>query len=86
MLLEQRISDAGWLERHRPRYMVNRFVVAERRFFSVEDGFPRLLRGALATGIDEVEYRLDLRSCAFAERSQAQLESTLLGLPLPTRI
>ncbi len=85
-LLEQRISDAGWLERHRQRYVVNRFVVAERRFFNVEEGFPRLLRGALAAGIDEVEYRLDLRACGFAERGQAQVESTLLALPLPTRI
>jgi hypothetical protein len=85
-LLEQRISDAGWLERHRQRYVVNRFVVAERRFFSVEDGFPRLLRAALAAGIDEIEYRLDLRACGFAERGQAQIESTLLSLTLPTRI
>lgn len=85
-LLEQRISDAGWLERHRQRYVVNRFVVAERRFFHVAEGFPRILSGALPAGVDEVEYRLDLRACGFAERGQAQLESTLRGLPLPTRV
>lgn len=84
-LLEQRIADAGWLERHRQRYEGNRFAVAQRRFFHVGAGFPRLLRGALATGIDEVEYRLDLRACESAERDQAEVESTLQGLPLPFR-
>lgn len=85
MLLEQRLADVGWLERHRQRYVVNRFVVAERRFFQVEEGFPRLLRGPLPPGIDEVEYRLDLRACGSSECCQSQLESTLRSLPLSTR-
>jgi len=84
-LLEQRIADAGWLERHRKRYEANRLTVAQRRFFHVDEGFPRVLRGALTTGIDEVEYRLDLRACGSAERGQAEVESTLRGLPLRFR-
>lgn len=79
-LLEQRLSDAGWLERHRQRYLTNPFVVAEQRFFKVEDGFPRILRSSLATGLDELEYRLDLRSCGFAECSRSEMEFTLHGL------
>ena len=85
VLFEQRIADAGWFERHRQRYEANRLVVAQRRFFHVGDGFPRLLRATLTAGIDDVEYRLDLRSCEFAERSQTEVEATLRGLPLPFR-
>jgi ribosomal protein L44E len=84
-VLEQRIAAAGWFERHRQRYQANRFAIAQRRFFRVEDGFPRLRRAELATGIDEVAYRVDLRACQAAECAQAEVESELLRLQLHSR-
>jgi hypothetical protein len=81
-ILDQHLADAGWFEMHRQRYEAQRLVIAQRRFFRVGDGFPRLLPGALDAGIDEVEYQLDLRSCESMECGLVELESTLTALPL----
>lgn len=81
-IFDQRLADAGWFERHRKRYEAQRLAVAQRRFFRVDEGFPRLLPGALDAGITDVEYQLDLRVCESRECGQVELESTLMGLPL----
>jgi hypothetical protein len=81
-LLEGRLSAAGWLERHRQRYDGQRHLVAQRRFFRVNERFPRLVSASLPVGIDGVEYQLDLRACEDHECGQAELADTLRGLPL----
>jgi hypothetical protein len=79
-ILEQRIADAGWFERHRQRYELSRLVVAQKRFFRIRHGFPRLLRDILPGGTDQIEYRLDLRACEHAECGQSEIETTLRAL------
>ncbi|WP_439519607.1 PD-(D/E)XK motif protein [Hydrogenophaga sp.] len=82
MILDQHLADAGWFERHRQRYEAQRLVVAQRRFFRVGEGFPRLLPRSLAAGIDEVEYQLDLRSCESMECGFKEFEASLRALEL----
>lgn len=85
-LLEQRLSAAGWLERHRQRYDGQRHLVVQRRFFRIDGNFPRLVSASLPIGIDEVEYQLDLRACEDQEGGQLEMEDTLRGLPLARNV
>ena len=82
ILLDRLLTQAGWMERHMHRYEQRRFRVAQRRFFRVDNRFPRLLSGELASGINEVEYQLDLKACGECECDQGELVSTLAGLQL----
>lgn len=82
ILLDRRLMQAGWTERHLHRYAQKSFRVAQRRFFRVDSRFPRLLSGELALGIDEVEYQLELKACRACECDQSELVSTLAGLQL----
>lgn len=82
VLLDRLLTQAGWMERHARRYEQLRFRVAQRRFFRVDNRFPRLLMGALATGISEVEYKLDLKACSTCECDQGEFVKTLAGLKL----
>ncbi len=82
ILLDRRLIQAGWTERHSHRYAQRRFRVAQRRFFRVDSRFPRLLSGELALGISEVEYQVELKACSACECDQSELISTLTGLQL----
>jgi hypothetical protein len=72
---EALLAEAGYAERHAPRYAARRFVLAEARAFRVRPGFPMLLPEAIPAGIDEVSYRLDLSSCRDFETSPRELFS-----------
>lgn len=74
------LAQAGWLARHAPKYEQMRFRMAQKRFFEVSVDFPRLLPASLAVGIDNVEYRLDLKACASHERSLADVEHAFSSL------
>lgn len=74
------LAQAGWLARHAAYYEPMRFRVAEQRFFEVSGGFPRLLPGSLAVGVDNVEYRLDLKACGGHERSHSDVGHALAAL------
>jgi len=76
------LTEAGWLERHMDRYEQVRFRVAQSRFFRVDHHFPRLLAANIAPGIDEVDYRLDLRNCRACECDRIELELMLSSLQL----
>ena len=39
------------------------YIVRERENYSIENGFPRIIRNILPKGVDEVKYRLDLQAC-----------------------
>jgi len=71
---ETLLAQAGWLERHAPNYESMRFRVAQLRFFEVSGDFPRLLPTSLCVGVDNVQYRLDLKACTDHERSRADFE------------
>lgn len=74
---EALLAEAGYAERHAPRYSARRFVLAEARAFQVRPGFPMLVSEAMPAGIDEVSYRLDLSSCRNFETSPRELLSRL---------
>lgn len=50
-----------------PEYDEPRFVVSEVRSFHVEEGFPRLIRSALPTGVAKVTYDIRLEAIATYE-------------------
>lgn len=76
------LTDAGYMDRHRRRYDSQRFRLVQRRFFKVDDRFPRLLAASLPSGVDEVEYRLDLKACSAFECDQSALTAMLNSLHL----
>jgi putative PD-(D/E)XK family protein DUF4420 len=47
----------------RSEYDDRRWVLASRRLFSVEDGFPRITPATLAPGIERVAYQLRVEAC-----------------------
>jgi hypothetical protein len=47
----------------RPEYDERRWVLASRRLFSVENGFPRITPATLAQGIERVSYQLRVEAC-----------------------
>jgi hypothetical protein len=83
---ETLLAQAGWLARHAPHYESMRFRVAQQRFFEVSGNFPRLLPTSLPAGVDNLEYRLDLKACSEYERLRIDVEHAVssLGLfPIP---
>ena len=72
-LIERELTDAQALESFMsklaaagyaplPEYDKPRFAVSETRTFAVTDGFPRLVRSELPTGIVRLSYDLELES------------------------
>ncbi len=56
-----------------PEYDEPRFVVCDVHSYSVEEGFPRLLRSQLLTGITKVTYEIRLEAVAGYECEGAQV-------------
>ena len=54
-----KLVHAGYLDRLSASY-TRKFAVTEQRVFPVVEGFPKLCRGTVATGITEARYHLDL--------------------------
>jgi hypothetical protein len=72
-VIEAELSDAAALEALSaklaafgyvalPQYDEPRFLVRERRTYRVEDGFPRLVRTGLPTGIARLSYEIELET------------------------
>lgn len=76
-IFEKRLAQAGYLDRHHGRYESQRLRLAQRRFFRVNSHFPRVLTTTLPLGVDEIAYRLDLKSCIENECDQQELTGTL---------
>lgn len=81
-LFESRLALAGYFDRHRNRYESQRLCLAQRRIFRVDSRFPRVLITTLPSGVDEIAYRLDLKSCVGNECNQQDLTVVLGGLNL----
>lgn len=65
----------GW--EHRSEYDEDRWVLADRIFYEVSEGFPRIVRGDLPSGVEEVRYRLRTAACA---PFQVDVEDTMQEL------
>jgi hypothetical protein len=55
-----RLVAAGYHEIHRPLYEETGYVEWARRYYAVEDTFPRICRADLRPGVSRVEYQIDL--------------------------
>jgi hypothetical protein len=77
LLFARLLTNAGYLDRHRPRYESLLYKVAQRRYFRVENQFPRLLTDNVPVGIDDVNYRLELKACSAFECDQSALVAAL---------
>lgn len=56
------LTCIGYTENDKELYP-KRYSVMERRIFSIQDGFPRILRADLPQGIMDINYRLALQVC-----------------------
>lgn len=63
-LFNDRLHAAGYSDAHRKQYEDRKLTIHEMRFFSVRDGFPRILALSVPSGITTLEYQVDLRACA----------------------
>ncbi|SEL59022.1 PD-(D/E)XK motif protein [Streptacidiphilus jiangxiensis] len=77
--LEEALLEAGWVESHRRHYEDERWVLANRRFYRVEDGFPRVISTMLPPGISGISYNLDLRLCGPFQVDDETVRETLRG-------
>ncbi len=82
VLFERLLATSGYFDRHAERYAQTRFRIAEKRFFRVDEDFPRLTASKLPAGIKDVQYQLDLRCCISNACTQAELEKSLGRLEL----
>ena len=66
-LFETRLAQAGYSPLHADRYRELRFRIVNERLYRVAAGFPRLslssFVGGLPTGIEEIQYDVDLDVC-----------------------
>lgn len=70
-LFEERLLAAGYIDSDEYKNLF--FKAAGWRYFTVCDGFPRIIRSHIAPGIGKVTYELDLTSCEpFEENKQTE--------------
>ena len=58
---EERLLAAGYIDSDEYKNLF--FKAGKFRFFTVCDGFPRIMRSSLSSGINKVTYELDLTFC-----------------------
>ena len=77
-LLQTALLEAGYRRREeygRPYWLLN-----ERSFYEVREGFPRIIPGMISVGIDRVRYRITLQACKdFEVGEETALEWALNG-------
>jgi hypothetical protein len=83
---ENALLEYGWVDSRRHLYVQDRYALARRRCYAVQDGFPRLTAGSLPLGISGVSYHLDLSACGQHEvEEQAVRHSLAQAMPTPER-
>lgn len=58
------LLDAGYVDAHRDRYSDAKYALRSTRYFHVVDGFPRIRRSSLASGVEGVSYRVNIAACS----------------------
>lgn len=61
--LDDRLIDVGYLDRHAHQYSSPRYHVRSRRFFKVDEGFPRIVSSIVSEGVIEVSYSVAVAAC-----------------------
>jgi Putative PD-(D/E)XK family member, (DUF4420) len=62
-MLQDRLTTAGYWDRHRENYHSPRFVLRRQRLYEVGDEFPRIVEGDLRAGVGDVRYRISAAAC-----------------------
>lgn len=62
-VFEDALLAADYLDAHATRYAAIGYAVRKEQWFHVAGDFPRLVEGALPTGIGDVSYALSLAAC-----------------------
>ena len=71
---------AGYIDAHRDRYSGLRFRNGGQRFFKVIEGFPRLTRSTVPSGVKACSYTVDTRSCEPFEIDPAEVRELIRGV------
>ncbi len=80
---EESLIDAGYLDLHAEIYSSPRYTVRSRRYFRVQDGFPRLLASTLPSGVEDVRYSVAVAACVAFECNEEQVLKLSLTEPPP---
>ncbi len=75
--LEVALFDSGWDDR--PEYDFERWQLVDRTFYEVREGFPRIVRGGLVQGVEEVRYRIRTADCTDFRIDIEETLNRLLG-------
>lgn len=74
-LFEDRLTEAGYLDVHAPRYAGVGYTLRGYRSYRVRDLFPRITEGNLPFGVSSVSYDLNLAACGPFTLSQPEFEA-----------
>lgn len=74
---EEKILQAKYRDEHASHYANRSYTERSLDFYEVRDGFPRLLKDKLPTGITNATYEITLESCKSFEISNKQAVSIL---------
>jgi hypothetical protein len=72
------LVEFGYLDAHAESHSLPRYTIRSRRYFVVEDGFPRLLGNMVPPGVEEVSYAVAIAACAPFEREIATVIASIL--------
>jgi hypothetical protein len=74
---EEVLLEAGWLDVHRDQYRNERYALARRRCFLVDEAFPRIVPPDLPAGVSGVSYLVDLSRCEQQRVGEHALQDAL---------
>src|SRR5690606_5056507 len=63
IIFEERLTQAGYAEEHRPIYEAKGYSERSTDFFVVERGFPRIMESDLPSGIVGIKYDISMAYC-----------------------
>jgi hypothetical protein len=77
-LFDDALVEFGYLDAHTESHSLPRYTVRSRRYFVVEDGFPRLLGRMMPPGVEEVSYSVAVAACTPFERGITTVIASIL--------
>ena len=62
-LLDRKLKDGGYIDAHDEQYLRPKYKLVDLHFYRVHDGFPRLTRDQIPSGVGDVHYDVTLAAC-----------------------
>lgn len=75
---EKKLSEYGYSELH-TGYYINGYTIREQFYFKVIDGFPRIERNNLPTGVGDINYSVLIDTCKKYQVNFAELLASLMN-------